>query len=97
MSTDIGPTTSIPLSDATASLPEDPVILQQMIRELLDVLRQTQHGGTMVSVHFSARKNVLTLRQEWPISSQSPHPAHHALRPADPAPRSRGRNGHIME
>jgi hypothetical protein len=57
MSTDIGPTTSIPLSDATASLPEDPVILQQMIRELLDVLRQTQHGGTNgVSTFFRAEK-----------------------------------------
>jgi transposase len=43
MSTDVSPTTSIPLPDATASLPEDPVILQQMIRELLDVLRQTRH------------------------------------------------------
>ena len=32
----------IPLPDATASLPDDPVILQQMMRELLDVLRQTR-------------------------------------------------------
>ena len=36
MSTDNGPTPSIRLPDATASLPDDPVILQQMIRELLD-------------------------------------------------------------
>ncbi len=43
MTTDNGPTLSIPLLDATASLPDDPVILQQMIRELLDVLRQTRH------------------------------------------------------
>ncbi len=43
MSTDTGPTPSIPLPDATASLPDDPVILQQMIRELLEVLRQTRH------------------------------------------------------
>jgi transposase len=43
MSTANGPTPSIPLPDATASLPDDPVILQQMIRELLDVLRQTRH------------------------------------------------------
>src|SRR5271165_6499765 len=43
MSTATGPTPSIPLLDATSSLPDDPVILQQMIRELLDVLRQTRH------------------------------------------------------
>jgi IS66 Orf2 like protein len=33
----------IPLLNATASLPDDPVILQQMIRELFDVVRQTRH------------------------------------------------------
>src|SRR5215831_19055960 len=43
MSTDTIPTPSILLPDATAPLPDDPVILQQMIRELLDVLRQTRH------------------------------------------------------
>src|SRR5262245_63679181 len=43
MSTDTGPTPSSILSDATAPLPDDPVILQHMIRELLDVLRQTRH------------------------------------------------------
>jgi transposase len=43
MSTDVSPTTSMTLPDATAALPDDPVILQQMIRELLDVLRQTRH------------------------------------------------------
>jgi transposase len=43
MSTANGPTPTIPLPDATASLPDDPVILQQMVRELLDVLRQTRH------------------------------------------------------
>jgi transposase len=43
MSTEVVPNPSNPLSDATASLPNDPVILQQMIRELLDVLRQTRH------------------------------------------------------
>jgi transposase len=43
MSTDTGPTPSILLPDATAPLPDDPVILQHMIRELLDVLRQTRH------------------------------------------------------
>src|SRR5919206_1456906 len=43
MTTDIGPTPSILLTDATAPLPDDPVILQHMIRELLDVLRQTRH------------------------------------------------------
>ena len=41
--TDPTPTLSIPLPDATASLPDDPVILQQMIRELLEVLQQTRH------------------------------------------------------
>src|SRR5215472_6274484 len=43
MSTDTGPTPGIPLPDATAPLPDDPVILQHMIRELLEVLRQTRH------------------------------------------------------
>src|SRR6516225_2384078 len=43
MSTDTVPAPSILLPDATAPLPDDPVILQQMIRELLDVLRQTRH------------------------------------------------------
>src|SRR4051794_39890580 len=42
MSTANGPTPTIPLPDATASLPDDPVLLQQMVRELLDVLRQTR-------------------------------------------------------
>jgi transposase len=43
MSTDLPPTSASPLPDATAPLPDDPVILQHMIRELLDVLRQTRH------------------------------------------------------
>jgi transposase len=43
MSADTGPTPGIPLPDATAPLPDDPVILQHMIRELLEVLRQTRH------------------------------------------------------
>ena len=43
MSTADDLTLSIPLPVATASLPDDPVILQQMILELLDVLRQTRH------------------------------------------------------
>jgi transposase len=43
MSTEVVPNPSSPIPDATASLPDDPVILQQMIRELLDVLRQTRH------------------------------------------------------
>jgi len=45
MSTEVGPspTSGAPLPDVTASLPDDPVILQQMIRELLEVLRQTRH------------------------------------------------------
>src|SRR6516165_11458695 len=43
MSTDTGSTPSILLPDATAPLPDDPVILQHMIRELLEVLRQTWH------------------------------------------------------
>src|SRR5512135_3815303 len=38
-----GPIPGAPLPDAAASLPDDPVILQQMIRELLAVLRQTRH------------------------------------------------------
>src|SRR6516165_956743 len=42
MSTDTGSTPSILLPDATAPLPDDPIILQHMIRELLAVLRQTR-------------------------------------------------------
>src|SRR6201982_2472096 len=43
MSTDLPPTSAPPLPDATAPLPDDPVIPQHIIRELLDVLRQTRH------------------------------------------------------
>jgi transposase len=48
MSAVASPTPSVPLPDATASLPDDPVILQQMIRELLDVLRQTRHENAQL-------------------------------------------------
>jgi transposase len=48
MSTADDLTLSIPLPVATASLPDDPVILQQMIRELLDVLRQTQRENAQL-------------------------------------------------
>jgi len=43
MSAEVVPTPGTPLPDGASSLPDDPVILQQMIRELLDVLRQTRH------------------------------------------------------
>jgi transposase len=43
MSTDTGPTPSILLPYAAAPLPDDPVVLQHMVRELLDVLRQARH------------------------------------------------------
>src|SRR5512147_1660162 len=43
MSDAAGPPTPEPPAEPTASLPDDPVILQQIIRELLDVLRQTRH------------------------------------------------------
>src|SRR6516164_8966498 len=43
MSTEVVPNPGTPIPDAAASLPDDPVILQQMIRELLDVLTQTRH------------------------------------------------------
>jgi hypothetical protein len=43
MSTDLPPTSASPLPDATTPLPDDPVILRHMIRELLDVLRRTRH------------------------------------------------------
>ena len=43
MSADGCPTPEVSLPDATAPLPDDPAVLQQMIRELLDVLRQTRH------------------------------------------------------
>jgi transposase len=43
MSTDVDPIPSTSLPDANASLPDDPAVLRQMIRELLDVLRQTRH------------------------------------------------------
>jgi transposase len=42
MSTDGRPTPEVCFPDATAPLPDDPAILQQMIRELLAVLRQTR-------------------------------------------------------
>jgi transposase len=43
MSTDVGLVNNDFPTDATAQLPDDPVILQQMIRELLIALRQTRH------------------------------------------------------
>src|SRR5579875_601616 len=43
MSTDLPPTSAPPHPGASAALPDDPVILQQMVLELLDVLRQTRH------------------------------------------------------
>ncbi len=43
MSTDLPPTSAPPHPDATAALPDDPVILRQMVLELLDALRQTRH------------------------------------------------------
>ena len=48
MSAAASPTPGIPLPDATVSLPDDPVILRQMIRELLDVLRQTRHENAQL-------------------------------------------------
>jgi transposase len=42
MSEDVRPTTSETPADPTANLPNDPVILQQMIVELLDALRDTR-------------------------------------------------------
>src|SRR4051812_18535985 len=42
MSDAAGPPTPEPPADPTAALPDDPVLLQQMVRELLDVLRQTR-------------------------------------------------------
>ena len=48
MSAAASPTPGIPLPDAAVSLPDDPVILQQMIRELLDVLRQTRHENAQL-------------------------------------------------
>jgi len=42
MSEDARPTTAEPLADPTAALPDDPVILRQMIVELLAVLRDTR-------------------------------------------------------
>src|SRR5215470_20002327 len=43
MNTDLPPTSAPPHPDATAPLPDDPVILQQMVLELLDVLQRTRH------------------------------------------------------
>lgn len=42
MSDAAGPPTSEPPAEPTAALPDDPLLLRQMIRELLDVLRQTR-------------------------------------------------------
>lgn len=43
MSTDLTPTPVPLLPDAAAPLPDDPIILQQMVLELLDVLHRTRH------------------------------------------------------
>jgi transposase len=42
MSEDARPITTEPLADPAAALPDDPVILRQMILELLDALRDTR-------------------------------------------------------
>src|SRR3954451_4128769 len=42
MSEDVHPTTLEPLADPAAALPGDPIILQQMIVELLAALRDTR-------------------------------------------------------
>jgi len=42
MSDDARPTTPETLADPTAVLPDDPAILQQMVLELLAVLRDTR-------------------------------------------------------
>src|SRR3954470_18398332 len=42
MSDAAGPPTPQPPADPTAAVPDDPLLLQQMVRELLDVLRQTR-------------------------------------------------------
>src|SRR3954447_6143513 len=42
MSDAAGPPTPEPPAEPAATLPDDPILLQQMIRELLDVLRQTR-------------------------------------------------------
>jgi transposase len=42
MSDAAGPLTPEPPAEPAAALPDDPLLLQQMIRELLDVLRQTR-------------------------------------------------------
>jgi transposase len=43
MSMVVSPIPDVSLPDADAPLPDDPAVLKQMIRELLDVLRQTRH------------------------------------------------------
>ena len=43
MSDAAGPPAPETSAESTAALPDDPVILRQMVRELLDVLRQTRH------------------------------------------------------
>src|SRR3954471_16267638 len=54
MSTIVSPTrgASPPDATATATLPDDPAILQQMIRELLDILRQTRHENEQLQHRF---------------------------------------------
>src|SRR6478752_605823 len=42
MSEDVRPTTLEPLADPAAALPGDPIILQQMVLELLAALRDTR-------------------------------------------------------
>src|SRR3954453_9500013 len=48
MSDAAGPPTSEPPAEPTAALPDDPVLLRQMIRELLDVLRQTRRENAQL-------------------------------------------------
>jgi hypothetical protein len=49
MNEDARRTTPETLADPTAALPEDPVILQQMVLELLDALRETRRQARTTS------------------------------------------------
>ena len=71
MSTDLPPTSAPPLPDATATLPDDPVILQQMVLELLDVLRRTRartSSSSIGSISSSAASTARGPNDSTPIS-----------------------------
>jgi transposase len=63
MSDAAGPPTPEPPAEPTAALPDDPVILQRMIYELLDVLRQTRREDEQLQHRLNLR--VRPVKYNW--------------------------------